>query len=185
MSDPRTANCQQFALNAQGEVVGVELVYVPNPSTLYELVKVELIDEPSAAGNTVAACTVLDKDGLVTGEKVYLAWPFPTLEHFQLPGNPDNVHMIVNGYDAAAGALGPLALCVGDAQIISDVIGGLGLPNNRHVSYRATWKERTANNGNGDAGDDGGGTADENVLTRLDTIITTLSALARHLGALE
>jgi hypothetical protein len=39
-----------------------------------------------------------------------------------------------------------LALYVGDANgnPISDIIGGLGLPDNRHVCFMLTWKERSS-----------------------------------------
>ncbi len=144
MADPRADNCRAFRVDAGGKVTGVELVYVPNPSTPYELVRAELIDEAAAGGNTVASCTVLDKDGIQTGEKVWLAWVFPGMGDGKLlPGNPDGRHMITNGYNARE-SHGPLGLYVGDAagNVISDVIGGLGLPDNRHVCYRFTWKAR-------------------------------------------
>lgn len=145
MADPRAENCKAFHVT-NGAIDGVKLEYRSNPSSLYELVRVELIGEAEAAGNTVASYQVFDKGGLLTGERVYLAWPWPNLEQAQLSGNQNGQHMITNGYDAAAGLIGPLALFVGDVneQPISDVIGGLGLPNNRHVSFRLVWRERGA-----------------------------------------
>jgi hypothetical protein len=144
MSDPRSDNAKAYHLASNGKVDGVQLVYVPNPSTQYELVHADLINEAEAAGGTVATFQVLDKNNVQTGERVFLAWPFPSLANHQLPGNQNNQHMIVNGYDAAGGVIGPLALYVGDTNgnVISDVIGGLGLPNNRHVCFRVVWKER-------------------------------------------
>jgi hypothetical protein len=146
MSDPRAENCRAYHLAPDGRVDGVKLEYVPNPSTKYELIRCELIPEGDAGDTTVAHYQVLDKDNLMTGERVYLAWPWPEIKFRQLPGNANGQHMIINGYDAAAGKVGPLALFVGDAkgEIISDVIGGLGLPNNRHVCYRLVWRERGA-----------------------------------------
>ena len=119
------SNCRGFRVDDAGKVVGVELVHVPNPATPYELARVELLDEYAAGGGTVAKFQVL-ADGVVTGERVYLAWPFPELSNRLLPGNPNGEHMITNGYDAAKGHRGPLALYVGDAAggVISDVIGG-------------------------------------------------------------
>jgi hypothetical protein len=130
--------------DSAGRVISVELVHVPIPTARYALLRVELIEEEAAQGNTVASCVVLDANGVQTAESVYLAWPFPDLSNRALPGNPNNQHMIMNGY--APPSIGPLALYVGDraGAPISDVIGGLGLPGNRHVCYRATWQERTA-----------------------------------------
>lgn len=157
-SDPRAENCRAFRMDGAGKVVGVELVHVPNPATPYELARVELLDEYAAGGGTVAKFQVL-AGGVATGERVYLAWPFPELSNRLLPGNPNGEHMITNGYDAAKGDRGPLALYVGDAVggVISDVIGGLGLPNNRHVSYLVTFRARTdepPGPGTGGAGDE-------------------------------
>lgn len=141
-NDPRAENCRGVAAYG-GQVTGVELVFRPMPSTQYELLRAELIDEAAAAGNTVANCVVLDKNGVQTGERVWLAWPWPELGAGRmLPGNPNNQHMITNGYTPPN--LGPLALYVGDSEgePISDVIGGVGLPWNRHVCFRMTWRER-------------------------------------------
>lgn len=144
MSDPRSENCRAFALNPAGLVVGVELIYQPQPAARYELIRVELIDEPTGGvgGPTVANCTVLDRAGVQIAERVYLAWPWPNLTERALPGNPNGQHMLANRYFPPS--LGPLALYVGDANggIIGDVIGGLGLPLGHHVSFRATWQER-------------------------------------------
>lgn len=146
MPDPRTPNARAYHAT-NGMCDGVELVYVERPSAMYALVLAELIGEAEAAGNTVATCTVLNKDGLQVGERVWLAWAWPELGAGKLlPGNPNGQHMVVNGYDAAAGKIGPLGLYVGDGQgnQLSDLIGGVGLPNNRHVCYRFVWKERGA-----------------------------------------
>src|SRR5574343_1056612 len=144
VTDPRSPNCKAFHVNASGQVDGVELVYEAIPEAQYELVYVHLIDEAAAQGNTVATCTVLNKDGIDVAEPVYLAWPWPDLNNHALPGNPDGKHMITNGYTPPV--IGPLALYVGDAQgvVRSDVIGGLGLPWNRHISFACVWKERSA-----------------------------------------
>lgn len=140
-TDPRALNCRGLTQNPQGQITGVELRVVPRPNTCYELIRVELIDEPSAQGNTVATCAVLTTEGIQIAQPVSLAWPFPDLTEFALPGNPNNQHMITNGY--APPNLGPLALCIRENNIIiSDIVGGLGLPWNRHVSYRATFQER-------------------------------------------
>jgi hypothetical protein len=144
MSDPRAENCRAFALNAAGKVIGVALEVNVRPLTPYRLVRVELIDEIAAQGNTVATCRVLDPDGLQLGDTVYLAWPWPDVTEFARPGNPNGQHMIASTYTPPV--IGPLALCLRDAagQIASDVVGGLGLPHGHHVSFIATWQLRTA-----------------------------------------
>lgn len=152
MSDPRAANCREFALNADGKVVGVELAVLPFPPGQYELAEVCLIDEMQAAGNINAYVFVNNRaGGAVLGAKVYLAWPWSgqpgdiTFKEKALPGNtnyPPN-HVIINGYNPF-NAKGPLAIYVGTAagEINSDVVAGLGLPFNRHVGYQLMFRER-------------------------------------------
>jgi len=151
-TDPRAPNCRALTQNAQGQITGVELQVVLQPTARYELIRVELIDEPSAQGNTVATCAVLTAEGIQIAQPVSLAWPYPDLANFALPGNPNNQHMITNSY--APPNLGPLALCIRENNtIISDIVGGLGLPWNRHVSYRATFQERLLDSPPDDDGD--------------------------------
>lgn len=142
-TDPRTPNAQAFHVNSAGLVDGVELVYDEYPDSAYQLVQARLIDEASAGGATVATYVVIDCYGVPVSENVYLAWPYPELNGGQLlPGNQSNQHMITNGYSPPN--RGPLAIFIGDAQgrRISDVIGGLGLPFNRHVSFYLAFKRR-------------------------------------------
>lgn len=142
--DPRTPNARAFHVDASGRVDGVELVYVERPDTAYQLVQARLIDEASAGGNTVAKFAVIDCNGVPISANVYLAWPFPNLTQQALPGNQNQEHMIASGYNPPD--VGPLAIFVGDEQgrINSDVIGGLGLPFKRHVSYYLAFKRRCA-----------------------------------------
>lgn len=145
MSDPRTDNCKAFATNAAGMVTGVYLEVASILSSRYELVRAELVDEANAGGNTVATCAVLDANGIQTAETVYLAWPYPSMSDGKAPpGNPNNQHMM-SGLTYNPPDMGPGALYVGDnsGAPISDIIGGLGLPFNRHVCYRLTWRERS------------------------------------------
>lgn len=183
MIDPRAENCRGFA-TSNGLVTGVLLQVDAHPATPYELLKVELIDEGAAGGTTVATCVVLDRNGVQMGERVYLAWPWPNLTEHALPGNPNGQHWIGNGY--APPNLGPLALYVGDTEgkPISDVVGGLGLPHDRHVSYRATWQER-GSAPTTDSGTDGGDLViDVTALVEpLERIADALERLAAHLGA--
>ena len=145
-ADPRAANCRAFAKDAAGLITGVALDYVEQSASRYALYSVALIDEPTngVGGPTVATCTVLDANGIQVAERVYLAWPWPDLQQRALPGNPNGQHFISNKFFPPN--KGPLALYVGDASgnVLSDVIGGLGLPEGHHVSYRVTWRERVS-----------------------------------------
>lgn len=188
VSDPRAENCRAFTTDVQGRITGVSLSVIINPEARYALRRVELIDEVQAQGNTVATCTVLDATGLQIGQVVELAWPFPTLSEFALPGNPNNQHMISNGF--LPPAIGPLALCIrANGLIISDVVGGIGLPGNRHVSYRATFQERDASNpepdpdGDPDIPDIDATLLWEREIVAVEKIAATLERLADHLGA--
>jgi hypothetical protein len=142
MSDPRAENCTGYR-EQNGLIMGVLLDIVPVPSTKYELVRVELIDEPTngIGGPTVAWFEVLTKEGIPTAERVVLAYPWPDCSNVLNPGTAGQ-HMITNGYNPPN--RGPLALYPVDGQgnVIGDKVGGLGLPFNHHVSYRATWRER-------------------------------------------
>jgi hypothetical protein len=119
---------------------------------------------------------VLDANGVQTADTVLLAWPFPALGNVLRAGNPNGQHMITNGFNPPD--LGPLALFVGaaDGTPISDIVGGLGLPWNRHVCFRATWRERALKPE--DPGEPGEPTGD--ALTR---IAEALERLAAHFGA--
>jgi hypothetical protein len=183
MADPRADNCKAFHVDGGGKVDGVLLEYAARPSAMYELVYVKLISEALAGGSTVASFAVYDKSGVAVSEVVWLAWPWPSLSDGKLPpGNANGQHMIVNGFNAAGGEIGPLAMYVGDAKgnIISDVIGGLGLPNNRHVCYQMAWKERGGVNppdpGDGDNAD---------VLAAIAALDARVKALALHLGLVQ
>ena len=136
-------NCQAVRTDAAGKVVGVELGITPVENSRYEVYSVRLRDEYEANGDTVAACKVLDASGIDTGIRARLAWPGEDVpfDASALPGNPNNVHIITNGYTPPA--LGPLAIHVGDFNApISDIVYGFGLPWNRHVSFDVVFRER-------------------------------------------
>lgn len=152
MQDPRADNCRGFAMDAGNKVTGVALTYLPAPAAKYGLVKAELIDEETSQGQVVAAVHVLDATGLPALVQCYLAWPWQGWSHPNrfanrlLPGNTNYPyqHMITNTYDPAGS--GPLAVFVGDrdGNVLSDVVGGLGLPAGRHVGYHLVFRERTS-----------------------------------------
>lgn len=146
MANPLADNCQGFRTDSSGKVVGVQLGITKVEGALYEVYSVRLRDEYEAVGQTIAACSVLDASGINTGLQVRMAWPGrgPAFQDSGLPGNPNNVHMIANGYNPGTTDnpnLGPLALHVGGFNAsISDIVYGLGLPLNRHVSYDVVFR---------------------------------------------
>lgn len=145
MANPLAENCQGFQVDASGRVTGVQLGITKVENARYEVYSVRLRDEIEAGGQTIAACSVLDVNGINTGQQVRLAWPGkgPVFEGSGLPGNPNNIHMIANGYSPPN--LGPLALHVGGFNApISDIVYGLGLPFNRHVSFDVVFREKGA-----------------------------------------
>ena len=146
MANPLAPNCQAYSTDANGLVTGVKLGITPVAGATYEAVKVELIPESAAQGQTVAKCSVLDKDGLPTAIPVRMAWPGagPTFAESGLPGNLNNEHFISNGYDPRT-SIGPLALYVGPHNAAqSDIVYGFGLPDKHHVSWIVVFKEKGA-----------------------------------------
>lgn len=151
-TDPRAANCRAERLDAQGRVIGVELKIETYPDTEYELVKAELIDEPTngVSGPHVANFVVQDEDGGdLFSERVWLAWPYPALEGRGLPGNPNRQHEIVNPYYPTSAKpedpkRGLLAMYVGDenGNPRSDIVGQIGLRDGHHVSFAFQWRRR-------------------------------------------
>ena len=186
MSDPRSENCRALSVGAGGKVEGVELVYYAVPDGKYECVRAELVGEALAGGQTIATVNVLDRENLPVVARVYLAWPWDgeawrsrgSFANMALPGNGRTPveHVIVNGYDANQ-VRGPLAICVGSCGelIDSDVVAGLGLPWNRHVSYALTFRER-----GGGVGVPGGG----GFPTPYDLAVI-LDGMSMRIGALE
>lgn len=144
MANPLHENCQAFRTDSNGKVIGVQLGITTVPGAQYELYSVRLRNEIEAVGQTIAVCSVLDANGINTGIQVRMAWPGkgPAFESSALPGNPNNTHMITNGYNPPA--QGPLALHVGAHNApISDIVYGLGLPFNRHVSYDVVFRVKS------------------------------------------
>ena len=191
MNDPRAENCRGYA-ESNGKTTGVRLEHLPAPEATYELIRAILIGEETAQGNIVATVQVLDKDNIPARVNCYLAWPWQGWQYPQdfqnklLPGNPNlpYQHMITNKYHPqtfGAGAdPGPLAIYIGDqnSKVISDVIGGLGLPGGRHVCYDLVFRERTAGGGQ----QNGGGAAGNAELnSRLQRIEDKLDRLLSHL----
>lgn len=144
-TNPLDPNCQGFKTDAQGRITGIELGITKVENAKYEVYSVRMRDENEAAGQTIAVCSVLDLNGINTGQQVRLTWPGATVP-FQdsgLPGNANSVHIITNGFSPPK--LGPLALHVGGFNApISDIVYGFGLPYNRHVSFDVVFREKSS-----------------------------------------
>lgn len=180
-ADRRAPNCRGFLYDAAGKVVGINLVHVPVPSAPYELALAELIDEYAAQGNTVVTVVVLNKEGLQTAERVFMAWPFPTLDAAESPaGSGNSANQFATTSKFPASDIGPLAFHVGDPQgyPLSDIIGGYGLPDGHHIGGRVTFRERTTVAEPPIEGDPG-----TPIATDVTRIAVALEKLAAHLGA--
>jgi len=144
--NPLDENCREFRVDGVGKVIGVKLGITPVAGSEYEVYSVRLDDEYEAQGQTIARCFVYDENRMITGLPVRLAWPGagPTFSASGLPGNPNNVHMIVNKYWPPDS--GPLAVYVGREhnKPMSDIVYGLGLPMGRHVRYTVNFRKRGA-----------------------------------------
>lgn len=139
-------NCQEFRLDSAGKVVGVQLGIYAIPGSRYEVYNVSLRDEYNSGGRREAYCQVLDRNGVKVGAVVRLGFPWNGSGAFAnnlAPGNPDNTHPVINGYIPPN--IGPLAVYVGGNNAPeSDIVYGLGLPLNRHVSFDIVFRERGA-----------------------------------------
>lgn len=135
--------CLEFRTDPSGKVIGVKLGITKIPNSKYEIAFVGFRTEEESRGQSIAQCSVLNREGINTGTPARLSWPGqgPTFEQSLLPGNPNNQHIIVNGYNPPN--MGPLAIHLGSKDAPeSDIVYGLGLPYNRHVGYDIVFRER-------------------------------------------
>lgn len=142
-------NCKAYSQDSTGLVTGVLLGITPIATGNYELYSVALRAEGSpGAADRVARCQVLDKNLVRTQLNVRMAWPGkqPPFQGSGLPGNAENTHVIVNGYNPPN--TGPLCLFVGEQDSPdSDILWGLGLPYNHHVSFDIVFAQKGAGTG--------------------------------------
>lgn len=124
----------------RGKVTGVKLEIIPLPNQQYFIDTLTLIDENSARGKTV--CTFF-----VEGQnhKCMLGYPLAKDGKFANKlsvGGSNNEHVISNGFNPLIG-IGPLSIFVADEKgnCISEIVTGLGLPNNHHVSFVVGYKK--------------------------------------------
>lgn len=134
------ANTKEYK-ELNGKVVGIKLMVVLTPNQLYKVETLTLIDENTALGKTVCTFFVEEQK-----HKCFLGFPFASDGNFKnrLPvGGSNNEHVITNGFNPSNGNFGPLSIYVGDERgnCISEIVTGLGLPNNHHVSFVVGFKK--------------------------------------------
>jgi hypothetical protein len=146
-NDPRAANCRKFMVDAQGEIVGIELVVKQSPSAMYECYRAEMLDPYHSGGNAVAKAVALDANNVEVAETIVKGWPYPTLDGDGSPalsGNSNNEWEISSKFEADK-VIGPLAFYIIDTQgrIISDIVAGYGQAKGYgHIGGRVTFRLR-------------------------------------------
>lgn len=154
--DPRSARAKAFN-NGSGKIDGMKLVYHQMPGTRFQLVDFDLFTEDESKGGTNTVVHVY-KWANVGGQEVliparvrcYLAWPIGSdgnpdgFEEKLVPGNVSEPYDHVTQSTFTPPKVGPLAIFIGNDQgeIDSDIGGGIGLPNNRHVCFHLVFVER-------------------------------------------
>lgn len=132
-------NTKQYK-EINGKVIGVKLEIVPVLNQQYRVETLTLIDENTARGKTVATFFVEGQK-----HKCMLGYPFAKDGNFQnklAVGGSNNEHIITNGFNPN-NSIGPLSIFVADERgnCISEIVTGLGLPNNHHVSFVVGFKK--------------------------------------------
>lgn len=122
-------NTKQFKME-NGKVKGVELFITDVPNQEYIVSHLRLKDEEEANGKTIAYCESAGR------KDFYLAWPwrqgYTSFKNKVPTGGSQGEHVISNGYNPPD--FGYLAIHLGK-EPISQIVGGLGLPYNRHISF--------------------------------------------------
>lgn len=148
--DPRLPDATRHSLSGEGKVVDMNLTVHVLPQTKYRCTKVYVLGEDEAQGKTIATVEVRNRDGNLVGDTVILATNYQGgIEQFddRIPSKGDKIpveHIISNSFGPPS--FGPLAIYLqgpgGPTDIASDVVGSLGLPGGRHVSFFLVFTER-------------------------------------------
>lgn len=187
--DPRAENCKGFKLDANGNVVGIEIRYFEDPTSKYRITNITLIDQIQAGGRQSVKCDVRDKFGGWAGDLPMLAWPYPDAYKALPPGNPNNEHMLYSIFTPPA--VGPLGFYVADStgKRISDWCYGWGLPGGGgggiHIGGIVSFVERsTSDGGDGGSGGDGGEEppTSGDALAVMTRVAVALEAFNSHMG---
>lgn len=124
-------NTKKFGMYPGGKIKSVALQVKDIPGQKYVVSHLRLIDEVEARGRNVAFCSSTDGRG-----DIYLTYPFDSFNYFLSSGGGNSNHPITNGYSPPS--RGPLSICLGNL-CESQLVMGLGLPFNRHVSYEIVF----------------------------------------------
>lgn len=141
-ADPRAPNARDHATDKNGKVTGVFINVHRTPGARFVCQSVRLIDENEAQGNTIIRVKFTGASGplfLATGYQGNAT----SFDDF-LPDSSGHGELVMAGSGAKfyPPNLGPLAVVVREnGQIISDVIGNLGLSRGAHVSYEVVFSE--------------------------------------------
>lgn len=155
--DPRRPNARTHSTDANGRVTAVWLTVHVNPQSKYRCINAFVKGEDEAKGQTVILVSVRDKNGNAQNDQVIMATGYQgqadKFDDYLTPGNAfyPVQHILADSHDGKGctfipPALGGIAIFVaknGDIRTPgSDVVGNLGLPFARHVSYVLEFQER-------------------------------------------
>lgn len=112
-----------------GLVTGIQLFIEEDSQSKYKVTELELIDETTAQGRTIAYCD--------SPSQLYLCYPYRRgYKNFENEIPVGKEVVIANGFNP--NDYGYLAI----KSENGDVVGGLGLPANHHVSFKIKWEEK-------------------------------------------
>ena len=147
--DPRDPSVQGFR-QSEGYVYSI-LLNVHSTGQRFRCVRAAWQNTSRSTNQIVATVKVLDRAGNPLRDPVILATGYRgnpnEFDNLLLPGGNGYPiqHVISNGFDAAKGVIGPLAVYVSApgniTRIQSDIVGGLGLPNNQHGVFDIIFQE--------------------------------------------
>lgn len=142
MHDVRSDSARDHTVDKSGRVTGVHLTVHDLPTSPFKATLVSVLGEDRSGGQTVARIKVVDDSGSGLRPVLFTGYR----------GNTESFdEMIeVNGYVAVIASkfdppnLGPLAIGLVDqyGRMQSDLVGSLGLPWGRHVSFDIEFVRR-------------------------------------------
>jgi hypothetical protein len=138
-SVPDAVNCPWVSVQPCGVAVGGCSTVMP----CWRLVDFVFQDEEQSGGRHNIYITVLDESGAPkSGIQAHQAWPDGDTSQATLGGVTD-FGVYGGPFYPDRGEVGPYQVYI-EARNKSDVVAGMGLPANRHVSYLLTFRWTTA-----------------------------------------
>jgi hypothetical protein len=156
-NDPRQPNARTHSTDSNGRVTAVWLTVHVDPKARFRCVNAFVKGEEEAKGQTIILISVRDKNGNAQNNQVIMATGYQgqagPFDDYLTPGNAfyPVQHILADSHDGKGctfipPALGGIAIFVaktGDIRVSdSDIVGNLGLPYARHVSYVLEFQER-------------------------------------------